>query len=65
MRITQDEGQFSAVQDHPTPCRTASIHRPCSLKPIVFLIVARTPKATTTNFQIAPLGGTVENHRIK
>lgn len=65
MRIMQDEGQLSEVQDCPSHCGMAGIHCPCSLKPVGLLVIVRTQKATTTNFQIAPLGGTVENHRIK
>lgn len=56
----QDEGPSPVVQGGaPGVCRL------CPMEPAVLLVVVRTPKATTTDLHIAPLGGTVGNRRMK
>lgn len=61
----QDEGKLTVVEDYSRHCVMAVIHYLCSLEPVVLLTIVRAQKTATTNFQIVPLGGTVENHRIK
>lgn len=60
LKIVQDEEPSSVVQGGvPGVCCLRS------MEPAALLIVVRTPKAATTDFQVARLGGTVGNRRIK